>query len=104
MKHVEQVVRALINAKAFHATKYLNDRMVVRATHRRVRGKVPNRAGSYDIVLTIGRPNYVERKFIADCKKAGVTFPVRKVQLKAAPKPRRQRREVGWKRTRAQCS
>ena len=37
------------------------------------------------ILVTIGKPNYAERKFIKLCQKAGVPFPVRKVQLKYWP-------------------
>lgn len=85
MNAVSEVVRTVIDAKAHKATKYLSDREIVRATRRLIRGKVPN-SKNIDIVLTIGRPNYAERRFIKACKKAGEPFPVRKVQIKHPPK------------------
>lgn len=84
MKHVSAVVRALLASGAFSATKYVSPTEVVRATRRRVRGKVPNR-GTVDLVMVMGRPNYRERAFIRKAKKAGEAFPVRKVQLRFAP-------------------
>lgn len=91
MRYVDKVVDALIAAEAHKATKYISDRMVVRACRRLFRGCVP-RCDSIDIVLTIGRPNYAERKFIKKCKAAGEPFPVRKVQLKHPSKRARSRR------------
>lgn len=87
MNAVAEVVRTVINAKAHKATKYLSDREIVRATRRLVRGKIPN-SKNIELILTIGRPNYAERKFIKLCKKASEPFPVRKVQVKPAPKRR----------------
>lgn len=85
MKHIEAVVNALLNSGAHSATKYIGEKEIVRATRRRVRGKVPTK-GTIDLVMVIGRPNYRERQFIAKAKKAGEPFPVRKVQLKFASK------------------
>jgi hypothetical protein len=34
-----------------------------------------------EIVVTIGKPNYAERKFIELAKKAGEPFPIKKIQL-----------------------
>lgn len=68
------------------ATKFLDPKFVVKATHQR---KPDGRDRSTTLVVTLGRPNYTERKFIKDCKKAGVPFPVRKVQLKFWPKKRK---------------
>ena len=62
------------------ATKYISPTCTVKATRQH---KPDGRKRSVTIILTIGAPNYAERAFIAACKKAGETFPVRKVQLKA---------------------
>lgn len=86
MKHIEAVVMALVHAGAHRATKYVGPREVVRATRRLVRGRVPR--DNVEICLTLGRPNYAERKFIAQCKKAGEPLPVKKVQIKFPPKRR----------------
>lgn len=63
------------------ATKYLSPNMAVTATYR---GKRDKRNSRDVIVLKIGAPNYLERKFIKACAKAGEPFPVRKVQLRFA--------------------
>lgn len=85
-KHVEQVVRVLLESGSYRATRYVSEKLVVTACRRIFRGKILR--GNVDIVLTIGRPNYAQRQFVKDCKQAGVPFPVRKVQLKAIPKKR----------------
>ena len=65
------------------ATKFLGEKMVVRATRRTYRGKIQTRPYSpVEILLHIGRPNYEERQFIAACKKAGEPFPVKKIQFR----------------------
>lgn len=64
---------------ARRATKFISPSCTVKATRQH---KPDGRKSSVTIILTIGRPNYSERAFIAACKKAGEPFPVRKVQLK----------------------
>lgn len=86
-RHVDQVVRALVDADAHTATKYVSPTAIVRATRQLVRGKVPQ-TGNLAITLTVGKPNYAERKFIKQCRKAGEPLPVKKVQLKFPPKRR----------------
>lgn len=58
---------------AKQAVKYVYTNLVVKATRH---GK------SRSILLTIGKPNFQERKFVKLCKKAGEPFPVHKIQLK----------------------
>lgn len=84
MKFVNDVVSALVKSNARKATKFVSDRMVVRAARRVYRGRKFDRR-NIEVVLTVGRPNYAERKFIKVCKRAGERFPVRKVQLKHLP-------------------
>lgn len=67
------------------ATKYLDPKFVVKATHQR---RPHGRDRGETLLVTFGRPNYAERKFVKDCVAAGEPFPVRKVQLKAWPKKR----------------
>ena len=38
------------------------------------------------MILTIGRPNHLVRKFVKACKAAKEPFPVRKIQLEAYTK------------------
>lgn len=47
--------------------------------------KVYRKTYPLDLRLTIGRPNYSERKFIKQCVKAGEPFPIKKIQLKYWP-------------------
>jgi hypothetical protein len=82
---VGKVLEALVENKAWKATAYLSEKFVVNMTRKLYNGKFPNNT-ELDIVLTIGRPNYLQREFIKDCKKAGEPFPVKKVQLKFPPK------------------
>lgn len=62
--------------------KYVDPKTVVRATRRH---KPDRRNSRTEFVLTIGAPNYLERKFVKLCVKAGEPFPVKKVQYKFYP-------------------
>lgn len=87
-RHVARAVNHLLLSDAHKATVYLSSTEVVRATQRLTRGRL-DRQGNIDLVVTIGRPNHAERKFIRLCKKAGVSLPLRQVQLKFPPKRKR---------------
>lgn len=65
--------------KVRKVTKYFAPDLVVKATllHR-----PDGRTKQVTAVVTTGRPNYVERKFIKACLKAGEPFPIAKPQLK----------------------
>lgn len=86
MRATGAVVEALHLDNVKTATKFLEENYVVRATWQRKRS---GRDWQNTILLTLGQPNYLGRQFIKDCKKAGVPFPVRKVQLKFWPKKRK---------------
>lgn len=85
IKAVGEAVNAVLQSGAWKGTKYLSDKLIVRATRKAYHGRFINR-GNTEIMLTIGRPNWYERLFIRACKQAGERFPVRKVQLKFLPK------------------
>lgn len=78
----------LMREGAIRATKYLSPKCVVSAQRVLFNRKMPRVGSNTDIRLKVGRPNYAERKFIKDCIKAEVAFPVSKVQLKFLPKRR----------------
>lgn len=80
MKHVEQVVMALVHNQARVAVKFISPTQVVRACIRRARGKVRYK-GNINIALKMGKPNYQERQFIKACVKAKEPFPVKKIRL-----------------------
>lgn len=75
---VVQVFKSTMGWGARKATCYINDRLVVRATRRQ---KPDGRAKRVEMVLTYGAPNFVERRFIRLCDKAGEKLPT-KVQVK----------------------
>lgn len=81
-RYFSVVCDALVNSDAKTATKYIDPKTVVRATWRH---KPNNRNTREEMVVTFGRPNYLEVKFIAKCVKAGEPFPVKKVQFKSWP-------------------
>lgn len=84
-----KAVEALVHDRSLkRATVYLDPKLVVKATRQR---KYDAREKAKTILVTIGRPNYLERKFVAQCKKAGMAFPLKQVQLKAWPIPRAKR-------------
>lgn len=82
MNAITNVVEAVLRTDAVRATKYLAHNQVVRATKRTFRNFERGPRENVEVLLTLGRPNYVEREFIKACKKAGEPFPVKKVQLK----------------------
>lgn len=88
MKAVSQVVAALLTSGAHTATKIVSPTEVIRATVRKVQGKVPKRCR--EIVITMGPPNWKTRELIRKLRKAGQSFPVPKIHLRyATPKTRR---------------
>jgi hypothetical protein len=70
-----------IHEPARSATKYLAPNLIVRATRVLSPKKYPYRCNQ-NVVLTIGRPNYLETEFVKKCQKVGVKFPIQKVQAK----------------------
>lgn len=82
-KHIALVCDILLNGEYRSAIKYVSPRLVVKATWQQ---KPTKRDRGNTILVTIGQPNYLERKFIKLCQKANVPFPVRNVQLKYYPK------------------
>ena len=81
-KHFASVCDALQNSDCKTATKYIDANTVARATWRH---KPKSRNSREEMVVTIGCPNYLERKFVAKCKKSGEPFPVKKVQFRHFP-------------------
>jgi hypothetical protein len=80
---VGNTIDALLESDAMTATKYISDKMVVRASMKLAGKKLPAKnARTLEIVVTIGAPNYEAREFIKVCKKAKEPFPVKKIQLK----------------------
>lgn len=77
------------NPELRRATYYLGPRDVVKATRQH---RHDARMQHETFLVTVGRPNYRERAFIKDMKRAGVPFPCRKLQLTFWPLPRKGKR------------
>ena len=81
------VVDTLLHSGARTATKFVSDKLVIRASMKLAGKKLPAaNTRSFEIVLTIGAPNYDAREFIKVCKKAKEPFPIKKIQLQFPPK------------------
>ena len=76
---ISQVASVILRYDIKRATKYLLPNYTVKAT---VQGNPDGRSRQRTILVTYGRPNYVEERFIKLAKKAGEPFPVKKVQMK----------------------
>ena len=77
-----RVISALVGQSVKRATKYIDPKTVITATRVTYKGKIDKRDSTIDVRLKIGAPNYQERIFIKQCKKAGERFPVKRIQLK----------------------
>ena len=74
-KEISDVICAITtNPKIIKATKYISEKLIIRAVRRTFKGKVTR--GNIEISFTQGKPNFAEREFI---KRFGV---VKSVQLK----------------------
>lgn len=81
MSAITNVLEQIMRTDAVRATKYIAPNHIVRATRKSYKyhgGPKEN----YEIMLTIGKPNFAEREFVKRCKKANEPFPVKKVQLR----------------------
>lgn len=87
-KDILAAVEKLLATKSHRAVRYLSDKQVIRATRPLVRGRIPRASANTTILLTLGKPNYLERRFIAKQKKLGLKLP-KEVQLAQLPKKRK---------------
>ncbi len=86
-KKIGQCVRDVLTVKnCRRATAFLSERKTVKATAQR---KMDKRARSATILVTVGAPNFLERRFIRICKKAGMAFPLNQIQWKFWPKKKK---------------
>ena len=64
-------------------TAFISPTKTVKLTRQR---RYKKGDGAETMILTFGRPNYKEREFIKQCKKAKEPFPVKKTLLRFWPK------------------
>lgn len=79
---IAQLAEIILDGGAVRATKYVSDKLTVKATRQTYKGRIDKRARAVTMLVTVGIPNYVEREFIKKCKQAGEPFPVKKIQVK----------------------
>lgn len=65
------------------ATAFISPKLTLKATAQR---RQDRRDKSATVLVTIGTPNFVERRFIKVCQKAGMGFPLNQIQWKFWPK------------------
>ena len=78
-KEFAAVAKAIVDAGAYQAVKYISPKLVLKATRRH---KPDARATRQEFVFTMGRPAYNEAAFIKKAQAAGLSFPIKKVVLK----------------------
>lgn len=71
----------ILEGGARKATKYFSETQVVKVTRRLYDGKIDKRDKRIEVLFTIGTPNYTERQFIKQAKKAGESFPIKKTRI-----------------------
>ena len=78
-KEFAAVAKAIIDAGAYQAVKYISPKLVLKATRRH---KPSARDLRREFVFTMGRPAFNEAAFIKKAIAAGEPFPIKKVVLK----------------------
>lgn|GEM_PF-1287140 len=68
------------------ATAYISPKLTMKATAQR---RQDLRSKSATVLVTVGAPNFTERRFIRVCQKAGMVFPLNQIQWKHWPKKKR---------------
>lgn len=83
-KKIGQCVQDVLTIKNVRrATAYISEKRTVKATLQR---RIDKRAKSATVLVTVGAPNFLERRFIRILKKTGVVFPLQSIYYKHWPK------------------
>lgn len=81
-KIFSELAEIILEGGAVKATKYYDEKTVVTATRKCFGGKIDKRSRIAEILFKVGAPNFKEREFIKQAKKAGEPFPIKKTQIK----------------------
>jgi hypothetical protein len=82
-RRIGECVSAVLGMNLRKATAYISPSLTIKASaQRRYRKNEP----SCTLLVTIGKPNFLERRFIKVCQKAGMAFPLKQIQWKHWPK------------------
>ena len=69
-----EMAESILVGGVYKVTKYLSDKLTVKATRRRIKGKIDKRDRQVIILFTVGSPNYQERKAIKKARKEKITL------------------------------
>lgn len=78
-RRIGECVSEVLGGSVRRATAYISPKLTIKATAQR---RPDKRSKSATVLVTIGAPNFLERRFIRVCQKAGMAFPLRQVQWK----------------------
>jgi len=73
-KVFSELAECILVGGAYKATKYLSDKLTIKATRKRFKDKIDKRMKAVEIIFTVGPPNYADRKAIKKAKKAKETL------------------------------
>lgn len=83
MDQVSGAAGDVLCGKIRQSTAYLSPKLTIKATAQRKQDK---RAKQITMLVTIGAPNFVERRFIRVCQKKGQSLPLGQRHFKLWPK------------------
>lgn len=82
-KAIVDLYERVLSTDSRQGTKYLADNLTVKFTRKSYAGKPERKnARGETYLLTVGKPNYAERKQISFLKKKGVEFPAPGILLR----------------------
>jgi hypothetical protein len=76
-----ELAESILGEGAYKATKYLSEKLTIKATLKRYKRKI-RKGDAADIVFTVGKPNFEERRFIKKFKRSGIAFPIKNIYMK----------------------
>lgn len=79
-KIIGDLISFVTDGNYHSAAKYVGTNFVIRVTNR---DRMIKRSAWFAVVVKVGKPNFLERRFIRACQKSGEPFPVKKIQLRA---------------------
>jgi len=71
---ISDIVIPILEAEAKKVIKFFDEKIRIKATRKLYNGKIDKRGKTIDIVLTIGPPNYAERRMIRNALKTDKRF------------------------------
>jgi hypothetical protein len=69
----KELAERILDKGAYKAIAFVSDTLVVKATRKRYNGKLVNRP-TIDIVFTVGKPNFEERRLLKKAKEDNIVL------------------------------